>query len=64
MRVLWSAGHDGRMDDEREHREDPALAGVWQEMTPEERLGLMVAEGETSPAGLAQAARDLLPPPA
>jgi hypothetical protein len=47
------------MDDEREHREDPDLSAVWQDMTPDERIALMVAEGETPPAGLAQAAQDL-----
>lgn len=37
--------------------EDPDLAEIWSEMSPEERLRYQMAEGETPPAEVSERAR-------
>lgn len=37
--------------------DDPVLRPVWVDMSAEERLAYLLAEGETPPAGLTEAAQ-------
>jgi hypothetical protein len=47
------------VNDEHDIPVDPALAEVWQDMDPEERLRLLLAEGEQPPAELSENVRRL-----
>ncbi|MEV4287335.1 hypothetical protein AB0K40_17665 [Nonomuraea bangladeshensis] len=47
------------MDDESGHCPDLALARLWPEMAPEERLRLLLATGEQPPAELTDSVKRL-----
>jgi hypothetical protein len=56
LRAITYRGQHVRMDPQMPE-DDPVLRPVWVDMSAEERLAYLLAEGETPPAGLTEAAQ-------